>query len=68
MSTGPPQTLGESRPHAIRNVIRTGQTVVKGAAVLGETQLGQSFALGDEGLGVSRAVCVADQNAGHDRV
>jgi hypothetical protein len=41
--------------------------VVKGAAVLGKTQLDQSLALGGEGLGVGGAACVADQSAGRDR-
>jgi hypothetical protein len=54
---GPPRTLGESGEDAIR--IRTGQTVVKRDAVLGHTQLGQSLALGGEGLGVGGAACVA---------
>jgi hypothetical protein len=43
-----------------------GQTVVQGDAVLGDTQLGQSLALGGEGLGVGAAACVADQSVGHD--
>jgi hypothetical protein len=34
--------------------------------VLGDTQLGQSLALGGAGLGVGAAACVADQSVGHD--
>jgi hypothetical protein len=52
--------IGWSRDgvRSCREAICTGQTVVKGDAI-GDTQLGQSLALGGEGLGVGGAACVA---------